>query len=74
MGGGSFFAYTPKWRCVDYDMYVNASTSPSNLTVANVTDYWNEMCDMPDGSTCTTFEFENSMHTLVSEVMLCRGK
>ncbi|XP_052789707.1 solute carrier family 22 member 4-like [Mya arenaria] len=75
IGGNSFFAYVPKWRCTDVDDVMNISSTVSPLTTMaiNVTDttnttaYWNQQCQLPNGTHCSNFEFESSMHTLVSE-------
>ncbi|WAQ95459.1 S22A4-like protein [Mya arenaria] len=77
IGGNSFFAYVPKWRCTDVDDVMNISSTVSPLTTMaiNVTDttnttaYWNQQCQLPNGTHCSNFEFESSMHTLVSEMV-----
>lgn len=75
MGGNAFFAYVPKWRCVDdYDNssgYNNVSTTTTTIPTDNSTpseNYWNQKCFTAAGERCTTFEFDDSIHTLVSEV------
>lgn len=73
MGGNAFFAYVPKWRCIDY--YDNSS-GISNVSTATIPvgisspseNYWNQKCFTAAGEKCTNFEFHNSIHTLVSEV------
>ncbi|WAQ95461.1 hypothetical protein MAR_028151, partial [Mya arenaria] len=58
MGGNSFFAYVPKWRCTDFDDVINISSTVSPLTfleinvtdTTNTTAYWNQQCQLPNGT------------------------
>ncbi|KAL4218479.1 hypothetical protein ACF0H5_023213 [Mactra antiquata] len=86
MGGNAFFAYVPKWRCAEtqfnnmttnngtlYDHMIN-TTNQTPPEVSSVTaDYWNQKCELPSGDTCTKFEFDDSIHTLVDEFGLVCG-
>ncbi|XP_060575042.1 solute carrier family 22 member 4-like isoform X2 [Ruditapes philippinarum] len=87
MGGNAFFAYVPKWRCLDYYdvtrndttngvlVHFNTSASSSYSGQDNRTeDYWNKKCDTMSGAKCTNFEFDDSIHTLVSEFDLVCDK
>lgn len=85
MGGNAFFAYVPKWRCVDYFDGKNMSGNGTGTTEFRVyndagnisaiaenktVEYWNQKCYTFSGKECTKFEFDDSIHTLVSEVRM----
>ncbi|XP_045184445.2 solute carrier family 22 member 4-like [Mercenaria mercenaria] len=82
MGGNAFFAYVPRWRCLDYNdgsgsngstgSSITLNDSAKNLSLAsgNITqseEYWNKKCYTQSGAKCINFEFEDNIHTLVSE-------
>ncbi|KAL4216307.1 hypothetical protein ACF0H5_024033 [Mactra antiquata] len=80
MGSNSFFAFVPKWRCADIPIAQNYTSGYENETLLclhdnNATrDYWNEQCELPSGEKCQHFEFEKSIHTIVSEFDLVCDK
>lgn len=80
MGGNAFFAFVPRWRCVEfsptagytgvegYPPLANGSVLENGShTPASSEGYWDQQCSKGD-SQCIKFEYEKCMHTLVSEV------
>lgn len=74
MGTNSFFAFVPKWRCADIPFAQNHTSGfgkpysiiqDDNSSISS--EYWNQMCKLPTGEKCQNFEFEDSIHTIVSE-------
>lgn len=79
MGGNAFFAYVPKWRCVDYhdNSSIESNYSTTMLPMSTSTpgeEYWNQKCTTASGDKCSQFEFDKSVHTLVSEFDLVCDK
>lgn len=79
MAGNSFFAFVPRWRCVEFDGSLNSSSITSqyagkaNTNGTNVDEsvtldkYWNEQCSIGEAN-CVKFEYEEDLHSLVSQV------
>ena len=79
-GGNSFFAFVPRWRCLEYDMPIanqslflaNDTTSAMSLngSLSKTSDeYWSQQCTIGEAS-CIKYEFEEGMDTLVPQVIL----
>lgn len=84
-GGNSFFAFVPRWRCLEYDLpianeslifqysdVVNSTGGVVNINesiVLKPEEYWNQQCKIGEAS-CIRFEYEEGMHTLVPEVSI----
>lgn len=83
MGGNSFFAFIPRWRCLEYDRPILNTSLAFALTDSNVTEniltgntavdgedsYWTKLCSIGDAK-CIKFEYEEGMYTLVPEVKI----
>lgn len=75
MAGNSFFAFVPRWRCVEFDgssitnQYAGkANTNETNVNGSlNLDKYWNEQCSIGEAN-CVKFEYEEDLHSLVSQV------
>ena len=55
-----FITATPRWRCKD----------DSNGNITQNDTYFDQACFTANGSKCSSFEFESSMNTIVSEVTI----
>ncbi|KAL4216981.1 hypothetical protein ACF0H5_023438 [Mactra antiquata] len=80
MGSNSFFAFVPRWRCSDILPVENVTSGLNNdlvyhnANLTSTTEYWNQKCQLPTGEKCQNFEFEDSIHTIVSRFNLVCDK
>ena len=85
-GGNSFFAFVPRWRCLEYDMpianqslflaaYTNganytASAMSLNGSLSKTSDEYWSQQCTIGEASCIKYEFEEGMDTLVPQVIL----